>query len=358
MNILDVFRGDAFTTMAMTGGIEKTPFLPTGIGALGIFDPEPIRATAVAIEERAGVLSLIAASERGAPPAQRTAERRKMRYFDVPRLMKGDTIRASELQNVREFTGPDGNLVTLEIQLQDELARRLSGPTGLQRDMEYTREFHRLGAISGILYDSDGATVIYNWADEFGIALPAEINFNLAAGAAAETGTIRAQCNAVIRGMARASGGAFTGATRVFGLCGDLFFDGISNHQDVRKTYLATMEAKEQRRGADPIADGALGFQSFDYGGITWVNYRGSDDGSTVGIPTAKVKFVPKGAPGIFREVMAPGESFEWINQPGKKEYVNIIFDKDRNEWVKPELTAYPLMICTRPGVLFSGGAS
>jgi hypothetical protein len=32
-----------------------------------------------------------------------------------------------------------------------------------------------------------------------------------------------------------------------------------------------------------------------------------------------------------------------------------MIFDKDRNEWVRAEMSVYPLHICTRPEVLFTG---
>ena len=39
----------------------------------------------------------------------------------------------------------------------------------------------------------------------------------------------------------------------------------------------------------------------------------------------------------------------------GKPEYVRIIPDRDRNEWVKAEMTSYPLMMCTRPEILQSG---
>jgi hypothetical protein len=42
-------------------------------------------------------------------------------------------------------------------------------------------------------------------------------------------------------------------------------------------------------------------------------------------------------------------------NTLGKPEYVQMIFDKDRNEWVRAEMSVYPLHICTRPEVLFTG---
>jgi hypothetical protein len=37
-----------------------------------------------------------------------------------------------------------------------------------------------------------------------------------------------------------------------------------------------------------------------NYGGITFVNYRGTDDGTTVGVDTNKCKFFPANAPGVF----------------------------------------------------------
>ena len=35
--------------------------------------------------------------------------------------------------------------------------------------------------------------------------------------------------------------------------------------------------------------------------------------------------------------------------------YVQPIFDRDRNEWWRMEASSYPLHICVRPEVLYSG---
>ena len=98
-------------------------------------------------------------------------------------------------------------------------------------------------------------------------------------------------------------------------------------------------------------------FDTFNFAGIGWFNYRGSDDTTTIAVPTDKVKFFPKGAPGIFRRGLAPGESFEWVNTPGKPMYVIPIPDRDRNAFWKMEVYSYPLRFCTRPEVLMSGRA-
>jgi len=259
----------------------------------------------------------------------------------VPRIMHDDTIWADELQSIRAF-GSETELM----QLETEVARRLSGPTGLLSNIEYTWEYHRLAAVQGKLLNTDGS-VYYDWYAQFNIPVPAEVPFNLAAGAA---NSIRPICNGITRKMARAAQGSFRPTTRVFALAGDVFYDQFVNHPDVIRTFLFWSDARDIRGGN---AGGA--FTAFEFGGITWLNYRGSDDNATIKIPDDKVKFFPVGAPGIFKRALAPAETFEWVNTPGKPVYVIPIPDRDRNAWWKMEAYSYPLHICTRPEVLQSG---
>ncbi|KAF1041305.1 MAG: hypothetical protein GAK35_03395 [Herbaspirillum frisingense] len=343
-DILNIFQQDAFSAVALTDAVQRNPYQPTGLGELNIFDPNPIRTSALAVEERTGQLTLIPFSERGAEGTQRQTEKRKMRYFDVPRLMHDDTLYASELQNIREF-GQD----TVLMQVEAEVARRLSGPTGLLSSVEYTKEYLRLAAVQGMVLDPKDGSVLYNWFDEFGIPQANEVAFNLAAGT---PNSLRPICNSITRSMARAAKGAFTSTTRVFALCGDSFYDLLTNHPDAIRTFVNWSDAVSLRDNSQGAA-----FDAFDFAGITWVNYRGSDDNSTIKIADDKVKFFPVGAPGIFREANAPGETVDWVNTPGKPVYVLPIFDTQRRMWWKMEAYAYPLFICTRPEVLLSGKA-
>ena len=212
-----------------------------------------------------------------------------MRYFDVPRLMHDDTIMADELQSIREF-GTESILM----QIETEVARRLNGPTGLLASVEYTKEYLRLAAIQGLCLNPKDGSQLYNWFDEFQITQASEVGFNLAAAVA---NSLRPICNALIRVMARKAQGAFTPTTRVFGLCGDAFYDAFTNHPDVIRTFINWSDAKALRDNSQGAA-----FDAFDFAGITWFNYRGSDDNATIKIPDHKVKFFPVGAPGIFRE--------------------------------------------------------
>lgn len=342
---MDVFRQDAFSALTLTSTVERIPYAPTYLGDLNVFVPNPIRTTALAVEERDGVLTVIGASQRGAPVSnERTTERRKIRYFEVPRITQGDTIHAHELQNIRAF-GEE----TEFMQVQTEVARRLAGPTGLVANVNYTWENMRLGAVQGKLLDADGS-VLYNWFDEFQFAEPTTFFFDLASNAA---NTLRPICNKIVRTMARASKGALVANSKIHALCGDDFWDKFVNHPDVIRTYLNYQDARDIRGGTDGAA-----FSSFEFAGITWTNYRGSDDNSTIKIPDAEVKFFPVNAPGVFEVAQSPAESFDFINTPGKPLYVIPIIDRDRNMWWRQEVYSYPLFICKRPEVLQKGSAA
>jgi hypothetical protein len=339
MSMINIFRNDAFSEIALTTAVERIPHLPQTLSQMGLFTPNPIRTTMLAVEERNGVLALVPMSQRGEPTnSERNTERRKMRAFDIPRIFKGDTIHAHELQNIREF-GQESVLM----QVQAEVARRLSGPTGILTHLDYTEEFQMLAAVQGFLLDADGS-VWYNWFDEFEFVQPDEIAFNLDANIEYSLLPI---CNALVRSMARSAQGAFTTETSVTALCGDSFYDKLTNHVDVQKTYKNWSDAAQLREGG--------AFQHFRFGGIEWVNYRGSDDNSTIKIPNEKAKFFPRGALGVFEKAMAPGESFDWVNQPGRERYVVPIFDRDRNAWWRMEAYEFPLYICKRPEVLRTG---
>ncbi|MGF6792767.1 major capsid protein [Paraburkholderia sp. 35.1] len=342
--ILDVFHQDPFTAIALTDAVQRNPFQPVGLGALNVFEPNPIRTKALAVEERTGKLVLIPFSERGAEGTQRTTEKRDMRYFNVPRLMHDDTVYAEEVQGIREF-GTESVLM----QIETEVARRLSGPTGLLASVEYTKEFLRLAALQGLVLDPKDGSVKYNWFNEFGITQAPVTPFDLSAQT---PNSLRPICNGIVRTMARKAQGAFTATTRVYGMCGDAFYDAFVNHVDVIRTFVNWSDARALRDNSQGAA-----FDSFDFAGITWFNYRGSDDNATIKVPDNDVLFFPVGAPGIFREATAPGETVDWVNTPGKPVYVLPIFDVLRRMWWKMETYAYPLFICTRPEVLLSGTA-
>jgi hypothetical protein len=329
---MDIFNDRAFHMVDMTAAINKRPHLPTFLRSQNLFTSKPVRTATVSIERQNGKLTLIPTTERGAPPTVADADKRDIRDFRTVRLAKGDKIYAHEIEGIRAF----GSSTELQ-QVMEEVARR---QTNLLRDHELTLERMRLGAVQGIVLDADNS-VIRNWYTEWGITQPTEFDFELDDPAT----DVREKCTAVVRAMARASEGSWVdGVTQVHCLAGDDFYDALTNHPNVRQTYLNWVAAAEVREGN--------AFESFRYGGITFHNYRGTDDNSTVAVSPTLAKFYPVGAVDVFQVAQSPAETFDFVNTPGQEFYTWIVRDKDRNAWVQPEVFGYPLHICTRPLML------
>lgn len=336
MATMDVFEADGFSALEMTAALNKQDFLPTLLGDMGLFDPQPIRTEKFAIEEQDEALALIQSSPRGAPLDRSHRQRRNFRDFRTVRLAEGDRITADEVQGIREF-GQENELM----QVQREVARR---QMKLRRKVELTWENMRLGAVQGIVTDADGSTIL-NFFSEFGVTQPSEINFALGTAST----DVQGKCAQVVRQMQKAAKGAWSTSTRVIGLASDGFFDQLVSHDNVREAYKYQQSQQLREQTA---------FQMLDFGGIRFINYRGTDDGSTVAIGANKCKFFPQDAPGAFEVALSPAETFEFVNTPGQPFYTMLVPDRDRDMYVDVEVYSYPMFYPTRPKMLQRARAS
>ncbi|QZP06802.1 major capsid protein [Caenibius sp. WL] len=336
---MDIFNDDAFSLVTMTEAIEDIPNVPTFLGNLNLFgDGEGVDTDIVSIERKGMTLELIKTSPRGTEPPMAKTDKRKMVNFNIPRVAKSDQLFAREIANVRAF-GTESDLETVAQKVLEKQKKLLT-------EHALTMEFHRLGAIQGILLDADN-TPIYNYFTEFNIAQPTEIDFDLDAASPVE-GDLLKKIAAAKRTAIRAMGAAYVpGVTQFLWLCGDTFFDQFTTHADVWKTYL-NWEA------ASNLRDGKV-FSSFRFGECEWHNYQGTDDNSTVAIGTTKCQLVIRNAPGFYRRYNGPGEELELVNTIGRPIYSQLVRDPKRNQWVQPEIFSYPLHLPTKPGALLRG---
>ena len=349
MLTMDAFRADAFSAISLTGAVDKMGFVPQLLGSIpGLFVDTPIRTTAVWIEERSNAPALIQTAPRSAPPKVKGAEQRTARSFLTKALGEGARITADELQGIRAF----GSETEMK-QLMTEVARR---QLLIKNDIELTKENWRVSVIGGKLLDADGST-IYDWNAEFGQTQAAEVNWDLQNSSPA-SGAIRLLCNETNRHITRKLLGVGGTGIKVYAMCGDLFWDAFTTHPEVRQTYLNWPDAAKLRDQLGKVWD------SFDFGNITWFNYRSTDDADngvtgtpntpTVGVAATRAKFFPANA-GIFQFAYAPAPKFEFVNTPGLPTYSWLVMDQLRDMWADVETFSYPLAVCTMPSALVSG---
>lgn len=334
---MNVFNQDAFSATSLTAAIDKIDYVPGLLSSMpGLVTPVPVRTDAIWIEERSTGFSILPFSPRGAPPHQVGGDVRKARPFATQRYADASRIMASELYTIRDF-GSETALKTL----QGEVARR---QYKMKQNFAMTKEYHLLNLVTGAIVKNSDGTTVYDWASEFSQSIPAEVDFDLDNSSPA-SGIIRKKC-AVARRSIQVALKDVGVARNVVGLCGDNFYDDLTAHPEVRETY------KNWSAAVDLRSKVGTEWDTFAFGGITFINYRGTDDGSTIGVGTDKCKFFPVGA-GIFQWAMSPGEKFEHLGTMGQETYSNMVVDRDRDQWADVEMFSYPLPVCLMPSALY-----
>jgi hypothetical protein len=333
--MLDVFNSSAFTTLRLTQALNELKFVPGRIGQLGLFETERSTTTQIAVEKRGEILSLVPPTPRGAPGVSAAKEKRDLRSFVVPHFEINDAIYAEEVQNVRAF-GSEDSLQTVIDRVNARLASH-------NNSMASTEEYARIGAIKGIVTYSDGSTL--NLFTEFGVTQETEIDFDLD-NATPVDGVLRKRCAAVVRQVAGILDGlAFT---RLHAFCGDAFYDDLIAHKEVRETYKNQTEASQLRSAY--VAPGALSFGAFEFGGITFENYRGAVGGTSF-VATDKCHVFPIGVPGLFKSVYAPADYEETVNTLGERLYARqYAMSNGKGRHLDVQMNA--LQYCSRPKAL------
>jgi hypothetical protein len=333
---MDVFKADAFSLRSLTSAINQAPYVPGRIGQMGLFRSSGITTTAAQIEIRDGVLYLIEARPRGADPKLNEDVARKMVPLNTVHLPVSDRVEADEVQNIRAF-GTENVLQTIQGKVDEKL-------TTIRQSFEATLEWHRLGALKGIVLDVDGSTELYNLYTVFEVSKLSTVYFDLSAAEPSD-GDVRKKCHAIQRLIEDELGAAtYTG---IHGFVGKTFMDNLVSHKETLKAYDRWMDGQALRE--------SFARRSFAYAGIMFEEYRGKV-GGTQFIGDEDAEFFPTGVPDLFRNVYAPANYIETVNTVGLPFYAKQTLDR-KGRFVELDAQSNPLHYCTRPRVLISGQA-
>ena len=325
--MLDVFKSDAFSLFQLTASINKLPYVPGRIGELGLFKEEGVSSLSVMIEEQQGVLYLIPTAARGTMPNMAGSQQRKARVFKIPHLPFNTAVMADEVQGVRAF-GSEDSAETVTQKVNDKLEK-------MRQSHEFTHEWHRVGALKGLILDADGSSTIYDLFDEFDLTQD-EINFDFSD----DDLDVKAKCIELKRTVEDALGGTTHTGVHVF--CGDDFFDALVGHPKVENAF------ERFSAGAFYHEDQRPGFEYPK--GVTWENYRGKV-GATKFFDDEEGYAHPVGVPDLFSHYMGPANFIEAVNTIGQKIYAK---QEEMRFGVGIELhtQSNPLLICNRPQCL------
>lgn len=363
MNITDIFNDDAFGLVAMTAAINNVDHVPGRAGELCFVGAgEGVATTTVAIESRGVALTLIPTSLRGAPAPKEKSDKANIRSVSIPQIKLEDTIGAHQIQGVRQFGSSD-----VLIGAQDVVNGRLAKMASRH---DLTLEYHRLGALKGVILDADGTTVLTDlfelfgfYNDNSGVGEGSAIVYN-SAGVRTSGGQaapkifeldldadnsdpldLRLRTMEITRYIARSAKTIVPATAQYHAFCGDGFFDALISRADVKAVFENTAE-QQIRLGKN------YAFQSFEFGGVIWENYRGTDDNTTVGIDSDEARLFLTGVPGLYAEYFAPADFMETVNTIGLPRYAKTAPDTRFNQFVELHTQQNPLPLCLRPQTL------
>jgi len=317
-----------FSLETLTAAINEMPHQPTQLGDSGLFEYAGVATLTVDIEKKGYTLGIVNTAPRGASGELMGRTQRDLRTFRVPHLPLFDQVMADEVQGVRQFGTTDQ---------PEPLEARINEVMGLGKArLDYTLEYHRVGALKGIVYDKDGS-VLYNFFNEFEVAQQTH-DFNLDSG---DT-DVREECDIVLEKISDHLGGmTMTGAVA---WCGKTFFRDLVGHPSVKQTYLNQAQAAELRT---QLPD------SVDVGGIIFRRYRGSVGGTAM-IGDNDCYTVPTGVPQLLIGRFAPAPYNETVNTVGLPFYAKALEKRNGTGW-DLEMQTNPLHVCTRPRAIIKG---
>ena len=324
---LDVFSSDpAFTVTELTKSINLLSYQPTKLQRLGWFTQEPIDTTSVNIEMEGDVLTLVPAKPRGAPGEVKGLQRRNLRNFQAIHLPQRTALMADEVQNLRAF----GSQTETEL-AKDRLMKKVKV---VRRDLDLTIEYHRMGALKGLILDATGSTILDLYA-EFGVSQQTQDMELDVTGTKVLLKVISAK-----RKSEDSLGGVE--AAGYHALCSPGFFDALVTHPAVEETY-------KYQQGSTLRTDRRGGFE---FGEVFWEEYRGAGN---VKIADNTALLVPLGVPDMFVTYYAPAPYMETVNTMGLPFYLKQE-PMRMNVGIEAECQSNPLNLITRPASIIKLG--
>lgn len=344
--MMDVFNGDAFSSVTLTRQInENFPFTPTLLRSMpGLVTESGITTTTAAFEEVNGAMSLIPTSPRGSPPSEAPKIKGKLRRLEANHLQRQVEINADELLNAR------ARGLTAPMMMSQLINDRVDGPVGVRMQWGLTIEHMLLGAIDGVVLDADNSTELYDYYTWLGVSRPSAIDFPFST-MTAESGTTRTKVAALKRAMIKALNGMIVSGARLVILCGDNFYDALVGSKEYVKARQTA--AFGNQRAAEIITENSPVYDAVDFAGAIWINYRGTDDGSTVAVGTDVARAFMTNVPGLFQVLYAPADTFETVSSAGLPMYILRLPENQTSKRAVWELQSNPLIACLRPLSLY-----
>ena len=323
---------ERFDAVELTDIVTHVPDVPSLLSPF--FSSEGMRTTVARIEVEKQGLQLVPDTKRNYEgPNAAPEDRHKGVYIEAAHLVQTDFVLPQDLQDVRPY-GKDG-LTTVDEVVTRKLAR-------MRRNIAATLEWHRVGAVKGLVLDADGSTVLYDIFDLFGVEKnpEEEVPFPTASGGA--TDELSAYFDDLTDRIELGLGGNSYGSINA--IVGKDFWTKLTTNPRVFDAYMSWTQ--RQTAFGQHAKD-----QPFHFGGINWYRYNKSVAGKVL-VEADAAHVFPSGD-GILKHYYAPAMYLDTVNTVGQAYYSRAV-PNDMREHLRMTTQSNPLTLCMFPETLFT----
>lgn len=320
-----------FEVVDLTEELNLIPNTWGLINELGIFSAEPVTQHTVLVEATSGTLSVIPDRVRGDKNNVNKDDNRVVYSFPVPHFPLDDQLTPQDLQGKRAYGADTADMAA------EAIARKL---LRIRRNHSITMEAARAYALTvGGIYAPNG-TVSENYYTTFGITRTV-VDFVLGTATTDIIGKVEAVIAAIQDNILS---GEVVNEVKV--LCSPTFFAALINHAkvvDAYKYYTSTQQPQRDRLGSGL-------YRTFYHGGATFVEYRGSYNGTPL-IPVGDAYAIPVGTMDVFKSYFSPANKMSLVNTLGQEAYV-FQYNDAKDEGVLLQSESNQLHLVRRPGAV------
>ncbi|WP_337055042.1 major capsid protein [Pseudoxanthomonas sp. USHLN014] len=324
MDLQELVNNGVLSAPQVTATINNLPATPTRLAQMGLFQEEGLLGTDVlSVAINGHTLTLVPNVPRGAPAQPKTLKAGEFETFKACHLpqrsnLMADTLKKAFAPDLDPSQGTAERVISNLLQVH-------------RRDNDYTMEYHRLGALKGLILDSDGS-VILNLHEKFKVE-PIEISMGLNVAGA----KMRAKVLGIKRAIEDQLGGVPYTGIHVF--TGSDFFDSFTGHASVEKAYDRWQEGAALRD--DNRTD-------FRMAGVMFEELSGGFGAGKPYIASDEALAFPIGVPDQYITRFAPADYIETVTGEGLP-YYSKSHPMEFNKGVQLESQSNPINLNLRP---------
>ena len=301
-----------FSVQMLTAAVNRVPYAPRLIQSLGLYNDVPTNTTNPIIERRFGKRQIVNGTPFGVRGTVYDTPDRKGQPFHTMSINTSSFISKLDTVGIRRFG-------TMEVEsVSAVIADRLEWMR--QDSIESTIESWRMQALLGSIVNPDMTTLV-NWYNFFGVT-PTTNDYSVLGNGNNVRGwckTAKDLINDALQGIP---------ATGYICLLGDNAWNKLFQSTEIQDAYkyrtigntVLSTQWIQQIPGSPNPNQTTIDFNSlanvFDYGGITFMNYRASVD-----FPTNKGVIFPTGVRDMFQSVLSPSSLIEEQGEMGMPFY-------------------------------------